>query len=78
MMHIDSAKHVQKTKHENNVLLGSQVQIAVLTRSRMYHIPEYVPSVPMYLERLPSDVPLNQAYKYANRNFFMTIRRLLF
>jgi hypothetical protein len=62
-MHIDSAKHVQKTKHEYIVLLGSQVQIAVLTRSRIYHIPEYVPSVPMYLERLPSEVPSNQAHK---------------
>jgi hypothetical protein len=39
------------------------VQIAVLTLSRMYHIPEYVPNVPMYLEYLPSNVPLNQAYK---------------
>jgi hypothetical protein len=46
MPHIDSAKHVKKTKHENDVLLGSQVQIAVLTRSRMYHIPEYLPNVP--------------------------------
>jgi hypothetical protein len=62
IMHIDSAKHVQTTKHENNVLLGSQVQIAVLTQSRMYHIPEHVPNVPMCLEHWPSDVPLNQAY----------------
>jgi hypothetical protein len=62
MMHIDSAKHVQKTNHENNVLPGSQVEIAVLTGSRMYHIPEYVPNVPMYLEHFPSDVPVNQAY----------------
>jgi hypothetical protein len=37
------------------------VQIAVLTRSRMYHIPEHVPDVPMYREYLPSNVPLNQA-----------------
>jgi hypothetical protein len=57
MMHINSAKHVKKTKHEKNVLLGSHVQIAVLTTSRMYHILEYVPNVPMYLEHLPSDVP---------------------
>jgi hypothetical protein len=65
MMHIDSAKHVQNTKHENNVLLGSHVQIAVWAPSRMYHhdIPEYVPNVPLYQEHLPSDVPLNQAYK---------------
>jgi hypothetical protein len=61
---VDSAKHVQKTKHENIVLLGSQVQIAVVTRSRMYDIPEYVPNVPMYLEHLLSDVPLNQAESY--------------
>jgi hypothetical protein len=46
MMQTDSVKHVKKTNHENNVLLGSHEQIAGLTRSRMYHIPEYVPNVP--------------------------------
>jgi hypothetical protein len=61
MMHVPSANHVRKTTHENNVLLGSYVPIAVLLASRMYHILEYVQRVPMYLEHVRSDVPSNQA-----------------
>jgi hypothetical protein len=57
-MHIGSANHVQKTRHKNNVLLGSYVPIAVLLASIMYRIPEHVPNVPMYQEHLPSNVPL--------------------
>jgi hypothetical protein len=67
MMHTESAKHVKKANHENNALLGSHAQIAVLTQSRMYHIPEYVTNVPMYLEHWPSDVTLNQAYEFVYR-----------